>query len=179
MGERNKNAFSNQERNVGPSRILWIVLLCFFLSIVSAASAAVKLETSMTVEGVHKNTGNIKVDMLRMPFITNQGQIKNKQVQFYTQTFGGTIYITAKGEIVYAFPIAEFKADPKKRSSKAPNIKRLALKECLIDASMTKPQGLEKAQTRVNYLIGQDKSQWKTNIPTYNSVELVSIRRHN
>ena len=38
---------------------------------------------------------------LQMPFIENQGQIKDKNVQYYTRTFYGSAYVTDKGEIVY------------------------------------------------------------------------------
>ena len=43
-----------------------------------------------------------KVLKLQMPFIANQGQV-SKEVSFYAKTFGGSAYVTQKGEIVYSF----------------------------------------------------------------------------
>jgi hypothetical protein len=40
---------------------------------------------------------------MRLPFIANQGQI-NEDASFYARTFGGTVFITRKGEIVYSLP---------------------------------------------------------------------------
>ena len=38
-----------------------------------------------------------------MPFIANNGQM-DEQVRFYAKTFGGTVFVTKDGEIVYALP---------------------------------------------------------------------------
>src|SRR3972149_8814165 len=42
-----------------------------------------------------------KTSKLAIPFIENQGQIKDKAVKFYANTFAGNVYVTEKGEIVY------------------------------------------------------------------------------
>src|SRR3990172_10331957 len=42
-----------------------------------------------------------KTAKLQIPFIENQGQIKDKAVKFYANTFAGNVYVTEKGEIVY------------------------------------------------------------------------------
>ena len=44
-----------------------------------------------------------KLQKLRLPFIANQGQMDEK-VRFYANTFGGTVFVTKDGEIVYALP---------------------------------------------------------------------------
>ncbi len=41
-----------------------------------------------------------------MPFIENEGQVDGT-VAFYAKTFGGTVYVTHKGEIVYSLPKVE------------------------------------------------------------------------
>ncbi len=40
---------------------------------------------------------------LRIPFIANKGQM-NERVAFYANTFGGSIFVTKAGEIVYSLP---------------------------------------------------------------------------
>ena len=44
-----------------------------------------------------------KTQKLRIPFIANNGQV-DEQVRFYAKTFGGTVFVTKDGEIVYALP---------------------------------------------------------------------------
>ena len=44
-----------------------------------------------------------KTQKLQMPFIANKGQV-DEQVRFYAKTFGGTVFVTKDGEIVYALP---------------------------------------------------------------------------
>ena len=44
-----------------------------------------------------------KTAKLQMPFIANNGQM-DERVKFYANTFGGTVFVTEDGEIVYALP---------------------------------------------------------------------------
>src|SRR3990170_4213331 len=44
-----------------------------------------------------------KTKKLQMPFVANNGQV-DKQVKYYANTFGGTVFVTKDGEIVYALP---------------------------------------------------------------------------
>ena len=47
-----------------------------------------------------------KMATMRIPFIANQGQL-DEQVAFYAKTFGGTVFVTKQGELVYALPKPE------------------------------------------------------------------------
>ncbi len=44
-----------------------------------------------------------KTKKLQIPFIANNGQVDDR-VRFYANTFGGTVFVTKDGEIVYALP---------------------------------------------------------------------------
>ncbi|MEC4684515.1 MAG: SBBP repeat-containing protein [Nitrospirota bacterium] len=131
-----------------------------------------------------------KVSGLQMPFIENQGQVKDASVRFYANTFAGTVYVTDKGEIVYSLvktePAAENTKDrdinpalrPKSSISKA-----LALRESLTGLKKTgkkgesislHPVGINKSVTRVNYFIGK-KENWRTGIPTWQEVNLGEV----
>ena len=44
-----------------------------------------------------------KMQKLQMPFIANEGQV-DECVAFYAKTFGGTVFVTKNGEIVYSLP---------------------------------------------------------------------------
>lgn len=54
-------------------------------------------------EQVDKAEVNRKVAKLHIPFIANEGQT-DEGVKFYASTFGGTVFVTDKGEIVYSLP---------------------------------------------------------------------------
>src|SRR3990167_3827502 len=53
-----------------------------------------------------------KTKKLQMPFIANKGQV-DEQVEFYAKTFGGTVFVTKDGEIVYALPKSGNREDGK------------------------------------------------------------------
>lgn len=44
-----------------------------------------------------------KTKKLQIPFLANNGQV-DEQVKFYANTFGGTVFVTKDGEIVYSLP---------------------------------------------------------------------------
>ena len=115
-----------------------------------------------------------KAMSLQMPFIANEGQVA-EEVGFYARTFGGTIHVTKKGEMVYSFSQVEPTEKATDRDSMPKTVKSLALKETLVGASVTNPQGNDRAKTKVNYFVGNDKDKWKTNISTYNSVDFEDV----
>ena len=115
---------------------------------------------------------------MRLPFIANEGQI-NEDVSFYAKTFGGTLYVTGKGEMVYSLPrISKVKAtdavkkgtEDKKAWDKKIDV--WILKENLLGAYKIYPKGMDKAKTQVSYFKGNDKKKWKSNISTYNGLSL-------
>src|SRR3990167_7528418 len=183
-----------------------------------------------------------KTAKLQMPFIANNGQM-DERVKFYANTFGGTVFVTEDGEIVYALPnnsselgveslkgkndrkheagrggvtppVQESKAgilecrgelhspggiSPLKRGTHplipsregigvcntTPTTRRdterrvptttVALKEQFVGAKVKTIQGEEKSVTKVNYFKGKDPSKWKTNISTYDVINLGKV----
>ena len=151
----------------------------------AAAAAGIKAE-KIDGSGVMTN----KISSVQVPFIANEGQIENKSVLFYASTFGGTVYVTKNGELVYSLPKFEEKAKDKAKNKAADrllkheardrssNLKLVggwSLKEQLVGASSVSPQGVDAVQTRVNYFVGSDKSKWHSSIPTYNMVSLGEV----
>jgi len=114
-----------------------------------------------------------KMSALQVPFIANKGQVDN-EVRFYAKTFGGTLFVTRKGEMVYAFPIVEKDLKMDEGGLKKPKTRKImtwVLKERLVGALDIRPEGREKAHPRVSYFKG-NRSKWKTDIPTYNRITL-------
>ena len=114
-----------------------------------------------------------KVSKLEIPFIANQGQV-NEKVAFYAKTFGGTVYVTEEGEIVYSLPKRE-KKKGQVASSKGQGSKSVAIRETLVEANAAKVNANERAETKVSYFKTNDQSKWKTNIPTYSYVDLGEV----
>jgi hypothetical protein len=113
-----------------------------------------------------------KIQKLSVPFILNQGQV-DKRVKFYANTFGGTVFVTEGGEIVYSLP----KVDQERKAiRKTPKThKELVLKEELVGGRAKEVKAGEEAITKVSHFIGDDSSKWKANIPTYGLVNLGEV----
>ena len=127
-----------------------------------------------------------------MPFIANKGQV-DEQVEFYAKTFGGTVFVTKDGEIVYALPKTEKsecrlgEAERTQQSNPKSAIQNLSptsigipksgvtLREEFIGARVKTIQGEDPSVTKVNYFKGSDPSKWKTNVSTYDYVNLGEI----
>lgn len=78
-------------------KVLFLFVLmsaCFTSSILAGQDTAGKPTKEEIVQ---------KTRTLQMPFIANNGQVDG-QVAFYAKTFGGTVFVTKDGEIVYALP---------------------------------------------------------------------------
>ena len=126
-----------------------------------------------------------KVFKIQIPFIVNQGQIYDQNVRFYAKTFGGTLYVTKSGELIYSLQKFGENAREKltnksvrsyrNRTKEGLKRKEWTLKESLIGALLAVPEGKETAETKVNFFTGNEKGKWKTNITTYNTLSLGEI----
>lgn len=132
--------------------------------------------------GLDKQANKIlleKAFKIQMPFIENQGQIADEQVRFYAKTFGGAIYVTKEGEMIYSFVKSESNHSPRKRHVESKPDSAITqiftFKEKLVGASIRSPEGSEKGETKVNYFIGNDPAKWKTNLTTYDIVNLGEV----
>ncbi len=122
-----------------------------------------------------------KVSGLQIPFIENQGQIKDKSVRFYANTFAGTVFVTDKCEIVYSLQKTEQKTKGMEQRQEMDALrdqktisKATAIKESLQCAEQIKIKGINKSITKANYFIGS-KDNWRTEIPTWKGVSLGKV----
>ena len=112
---------------------------------------------------------------LQMPFIANEGQT-DERVMFYANTFGGTVFITKNGEIVYSLPQRKNEGDYAHAHNKpAKGARGVVLKEEIVGGWIGKIKGERKAITTANDFRGNDQSKWKTNIQTYEVVTLGEV----
>ncbi|MCP4575927.1 MAG: hypothetical protein GY846_06550, partial [Deltaproteobacteria bacterium] len=121
-----------------------------------------------------------KMAMMRMPFVANEGQM-DETVLFYAETFGGTVFVTREGKIVYNLPLyekeemeGEFPSRPGKDKIKKAT-KGVALHEELVNGRVKNIRGEGAAATKVNYLKGRDKSKWRSNVASYEMVNLGEV----
>src|SRR3990172_252505 len=203
----------------------FIAFLLLFIPVLTANEPATKPTNQEFIT---------KTAKLHMPFIANNGQMDG-QVKFYAKTFGGTVFVTKEGEIVYALPMnsselrvqglesgvrsqgsavrrqgcrgelqspngihneARMLHDHRisdivhpaswivehdksetcgEQSRTIQNIRAIALKEQFVGAKTITIQGEAQSVTKVSYFKGNDPSKWKTNISTYDSVNLGEI----
>lgn len=109
-----------------------------------------------------------KTQRLQIPFIANEHQM-DERVAFFTNTFGGCIFVTNDGEIVYSLSQIHKKISDEKW------VKRLIIKEEFIGGKVKKIAGEGKTATTVSYFKGEVTSRWKSNISTYNVVNLGEV----
>jgi len=106
-----------------------------------------------------------KAYTLQIPFIENKGQIKGESVKYYAKTFGGAVFVTKDGKLVYSLPKFETKE----------KVKGWVIKESLVGASISNVKGEEEAVTKVSYFKGKDPSKWRRGISTYNLVSVGEV----
>ena len=168
----------------------------------AAAEGIRKSSSSSTRQSLHKkpfSDKEIKARMskINMPFIANKGQI-DKEVKYYAKTFGGTMFVTEKGEIVYSLPKYERKelipryaeldsASPETLKQSVKQVQNMvrgdtklvgggvALKEEFIGARIHDINGEEKSETKVSYFRGNDPAKWQSSIETFNEVSLGEV----
>ncbi len=141
---------------------------------------------SLTAIGTHESHANqnqvdktqiaSKMTGMSIPFIANEGQM-DEQVSYYANTFGGTVFVTNQGEIVYSLPKRDDQqfddlSEPLTPSVIETKTQGVALKETFVGGKTHSVKGEGEAVTRVSYFKGKDRSKWRNNIATYQVVNL-------
>ncbi|NYB52917.1 MAG: SBBP repeat-containing protein, partial [Methanobacteriaceae archaeon] len=117
------------------------------------------------VSAADNNTTDIDAQIMNVniPFVENQGQT-DEEVSYYAKTFYGTSYITQ---------------DSITHQIQGKDNKTLVLKEQFLDSNGNpikfQAQGEDPTPTQVCYFKGNDPDKWKTNLPTYNLINLGEI----
>uniref|UniRef100_A0A7V5XHY4 DUF7948 domain-containing protein n=1 Tax=Thermodesulfobacterium geofontis TaxID=1295609 RepID=A0A7V5XHY4_9BACT len=120
---------------------------------------------------------------LQLPFIENKGQV-HEDVAYYAKTFGGTVFVTKDGKIVYSIPEGKEVEEVKdKRGLKGAKevkeerafLKGVALYESFVGGVIKEVRGEETSQTKVSYFKGNDPSKWVSGLSTYGFVSLGEV----
>jgi len=87
-------------------------------------------------------------------------------VKFYAHTFRGTVFVTNEGEVVYSL----LKVVHNKP------VEEVVLREELIGGKINNEvRGEAEAVTKVSYIKGNDRSRWRSRIPTYEVVSFGEV----
>lgn len=119
-------------------------------------------KTQRPIDSVKQKEIESRLPSLQLPFIKNEAQAGNAKVKYYAPTWAGTVFVT-DNEILYALKSRD---------------RSLVLKEKLLNTNSTKAEGVQETPTRVNYFIGNNKSTWRHNLPTYKQVNLGEAYPH-
>ena len=138
--------------------ILIIVVVVFYLSL----QKPVILENTTAVS-------TPTLSNLAIPFIANHGQIDDT-VAYYANTFIGNVFVTKQGELVYSLSPNHYN----KVKDKVAENPRWTLTETLVGAK-PQPTVEQQSATKVSYFIGNDPSQWHSDIKTHSLVNLGEV----
>lgn len=156
MGKKDVNrGLRNKELLIS----LLICLLTVMVLIVSSAFA----DRGQAGHEVLKSQVKAGLASLSVPFIENKGQVK-KDVAYYAKTFGGTVFITRDGRLVYVLP--RFKKEASKR---------LVLTERLVGVRVGSVRPVEASSTQVSFFIGNNPKKWQRGLSTYKEISLGEI----
>ena len=121
---------------------------------------------------------------LQIPFIENKGQV-HEDVAYYAKTFGGAVFVTRDGRLVYSLPDGRSEKEGLGRGHKLSEVekagkdtqpgKAVALVESLIGAVIKEVRGESPSITRVSYFKGNDPSKWGSGVATYDFVNLGEV----
>ncbi len=121
--------------------------------------------------GIDKTNLQERIRGLSIPFIENQGQTDGR-VAFFAHAFGGTIFLTKDGKIVYSLP------GLREKSRACQGAHGWVISESFSGANMpTTLKGDDRARVRINYFRGRDPRMWQKGATAYNIVRFGEIYR--
>ena len=114
---------------------------------------------------------------IEIPFVPNESRL-DPTVSYYAMTFAGTVYVTRDGRIVYSLPARAM--DPAKSSQRGERSSGRApgngwsLTETPVGGKARVTAG-QPGSARVSYFIGNDPERWRSDVSTYETVELGQV----
>ena len=167
--------------------ILAIIILLPYSSLIQAETSQSDIGNEVLINNnasLNKNEIAKKTAQLQIPFIKNEGQLKSKEILFYTKTFNGMVFLTDKAELVYSITSPKYYigADDSLSPNGFPSQLIVQdMTEIPLESSFqqqpainTEIKGLQPAATKINYII-DDESKWKDKIPAYDLISLGEI----
>jgi len=122
---------------------------------------------------------------LHIPFLANQGRVDDR-VEFYARTFGGMVFVTADGDIVYNLPCNDQKVlsaghmagvarNSDGISSADHRVVGLALREHVINQTTARVRAEGPAIAKISSFKGNNPAKWAGEIPGYAVVDFGEV----
>jgi len=167
--------------------LLQIFILLPIASLAGDVGKAPLIPNQQKSEVTEAQKVNIKKIYGKLPlyFIENKGQVDG-QVSFYERGAGHTTFFTADG-VVIALTKSEGKAEKASHIETIKDFKATQDKKHTTEAvtlsfvgsnEKVKITADEKQTGHVNYFVGNDKSKWRSNIPTYGAVTYEDVYKN-
>ena len=159
-------------------RSSWVVAACGVACAVGVVGSDVAASTERRDARTASAAGAVPLSLDRVPvrFEENRGQT-DARVDFIARCRGYMAFVTP-GEIVLSLPGAtppRTDPGPDLRPDVRPQTPPEVLRLRIENASTARGRALEPAPGRSNYLIGQDRSRWRTDVPSYQRVAYPEI----
>ena len=118
--------------------------------------------------------GQANLAGVRMPFVANEGQT-DARVAYYAPTFAGTVFVTRRGEVVYALRGPSPRPDGGRAGRVSKPTEGWSLTETLPGGGRPQPTAGPIAETQVSLFLGDDPAQHRSALPTYASIGLGEV----
>ncbi|MGB8647710.1 MAG: hypothetical protein WCF84_20925, partial [Anaerolineae bacterium] len=142
-----------------------LLLLARVSDVGAAASTPLKAMTTRAETGLQETYGK-----LPLSFEANQGQM-DAAVQFLSRGNGYSLYLTSS-EAVLALR-QPFASSQPETAMASPQV---TVRMQIVGANTAaQTAGMDELPGKVNYLIGNDPAQWRTNIPTFGRVQYTNV----
>ena len=158
---------------------VFLVLALILLSKLDSAISVSQQEHSSKIQ-----QSNSDLSQQDFYFICNKGQV-DQQALFYTHTEKYTLWLTSEGLIFDQIenkqnrPAEKIDSYINIKSARSQDVKRRVSSLIFHGANpRSKIIPLNTYNHKVNYLIGRDESQWRTNIPTCGAVKYENLYPH-
>lgn len=188
-GRISSNVRSNWQRfRATPARMLFLALIVLLSLLAFRQFGSSSSGARINVGPSAQSTTSSPADRQSLYFEPNVGQT-DPAVRFMVHVGGGSLFFTPK-EVVLVMASVNTphettpdvnvpRSDQDTRLSAArstPPIRRNVVRMSFVDAGLISPVEVGKPLAgKVNYLIGNDPSQWHTNLPTYASIAYKDI----
>jgi len=152
-----------KEENIMKTKSIFFQIILYGIVMNAFAQIPLNQPTLLSDQLIQQNMEQVK--NVRIPWIKNIGQ-QHEDVGYYARTFAGTVFISNKGEILYSIPVEG-------KGSFA--MSEIFIRDNQKVVKKMKVNGEKPSITKVNYFIGNNPEKWRTNVPTFQSVQLGEV----
>ncbi len=188
--------FSEKPRKIKSLILNLIFLIIFIFSNFGICFASSKNNNSSKAEIKNQDLKeeqedqiSEKINRLSVPFVRNEGQIKNDSVLFYADLFSGRLFIN-DDSLTYSIMEKRQGSNPNEKweenepirmyeKREIENSKKIAIKEGFVNSEGERisfdPSGQDASDIKISSFISNDKNNWRNNIASYDYLRLGNI----